>query len=178
MDIHLKNFREQIDDFMQFHPQSPLDDDQRDGFRGLDYYDENPALALRVAVDRLPEDEPVIEMETSTGDSRPFRRWGTFTFDVDGEPAQLTLYSDPAGEEFFLPFRDATSGRETYGAGRYLDNHRPGLVRVGEDEMEVDFNYAYNPYCAYSPNFSCPLPPRENWVAVAVRAGEKDFRMG
>lgn len=176
MDIQLSNFREQIDDFMQFHPQSPLDDDRRDSFTGLDYYDENPALAFIAAVERLPDDEPLIEMETSTGDTRSFRRWGTFEFEVDGEPARLTLYSDAAGGEFFLPFRDATSGDETYGAGRYLDNHRPGLRQVGENEMEVDFNYAYNPYCAYSPYFSCPLPPRENWLKVSIRAGEKDFR--
>lgn len=176
MDKYLHQFREELNDFMQFHPQSPLDDHQRDGFEGLDYYDENQALALRVTVDRLPEDEPVIEMETSTGDARPFRRWGTFVFEVDGEPARLTIYSDPTGEEFFLPFRDATSGSETYGAGRYLDNHRPGLRPLGEDEVEVDFNYAYNPYCAYSPYFSCPLPPRENWLKVPIRAGERDFR--
>lgn len=176
MDNQLKALREQIDDFMQFHPQSPLADDRRDGFKGLDYYDENPALVIVATVERLPDDEPIIEMETSTGDARPFRRWGTFAFEVDGQPARLTLYSDPTGEELFLPFRDATSGNETYGAGRYLDNHRPGLRRLGEDEIEVDFNYAYNPYCAYSPYFSCPLPPRENWLAVPIRAGEKDFR--
>ena len=176
MDNSLQSFRAEIDDFMQFHPQSPLADDQRDGFRGLDYYDENPALVIVAAVERLPDDEPIIEMETSTGDARPFRRWGTFAFEVDAQPARLTLYSDPTGEELFLPFRDATSGSETYGAGRYLDNHRPGLRRLGENEMEVDFNYAYNPYCAYSPSFSCPLPPRENWLAVPIRAGEKDFR--
>ncbi|HRN67108.1 MAG TPA: DUF1684 domain-containing protein [Promineifilum sp.] len=176
MDNQLKALREQIDDFMQFHPQSPLADDQRDGFKGLDYYGENPALVIVATVEHLPDDEPIIEMETSTGDARPFRRWGTFAFEVDAQPARLTLYSDPTGEELFLPFRDATSGNETYGAGRYLDNHRPGLRRLGEDEIEVDFNYAYNPYCAYSSYFSCPLPPRENWLAVPIRAGEKDFR--
>jgi uncharacterized protein (DUF1684 family) len=176
MHNQLKDFREQIDDFMQFHPQSPLADDQRSDFRGLDYYDENPALVITAAVERLPDDEPIIEMETSTGDARPFRRWGTFAFEVDGEPARLTLYSDPAGEEFFLPFRDATSGSETYGAGRYLDNHRPGLRRLGENEVEVDFNYAYNPYCAYQSTYSCPLPPRENWLKIPIRAGEKNFR--
>ena len=176
MDIHLNNFREQIDDFMQFHPQSPLADALRDGFTGLAYYPHNRALVMTAAVDRLPDDEPLIEMETSTGDSRLFRRWGTFAFEVDGQPARLTVYSDPAGEEFFLPFRDATSGGETYGAGRYLDNHRPGLRPVDAETVEVDFNYAYNPYCAYSPAYSCPLPPRENWLAVPIRAGEKDFR--
>ena len=84
--------------------------------------------------------------------------------------------SNASGVEFFLPFRDATSGNETYGAGRYLDNHRPGLQRLNAEEFEVDFNYSYNPYCAYSSYFSCPLPPRENWLKVAIRAGEKDYR--
>jgi uncharacterized protein (DUF1684 family) len=177
MNHDLQNFREQIDDFMQFHPQSPLEDDQRENFRGLAYYDHNPALVLTVAVERLPDDEALIEMETSTGDVRPFRRWATFDFAVGGEPARLTIYSGPDGGEFFLPFRDATSGGETYGAGRYLDDHRPGLQPVGEDAFEVDFNYAYNPYCAYSPYFSCPLPPRENWLQVPIRAGERDFQL-
>ncbi|MBP6016250.1 MAG: DUF1684 domain-containing protein [Candidatus Promineofilum sp.] len=178
MDEQLQIFREQIDDFMQFHPQSPLDDDQRGDFGGLSYYKHNPALRLSVTVELLPNDEPLIEMETSTGDARAFRRWGTFDFVVEGQPARLTLYSDPGGEEFFLPFRDATSGGETYGAGRYLDDHRPGVQQVGEVDFEIDFNYAYNPYCAYSPRFSCPLPPRENWLAVPVRAGEKTFEEG
>jgi uncharacterized protein (DUF1684 family) len=175
MDANLRDFRDQIDDFMQFHPQSPLDDNQRENFRGLAYYDYNPDLVLTVNVERLADDEPTVEMETSTGDTREFRRWGIFSFEVDGEEARLTIYSDPAGGEFFLPFRDATNGDETYGAGRYLDDHRPGLRNVGEDKMAVDFNYAYNPYCAYSSSFSCPLPPRENWLKVPLRAGERDF---
>jgi uncharacterized protein (DUF1684 family) len=176
MDHDLQNFRDQIDDFMQFHPQSPLADDQRQNFRGLAYYDDNPDLVLTVTVERLPDDEPLVEMETSTGDARPFRRWATFDFDVEGQPARLTLYND-AGGGFFLPFRDATSGGETYGAGRYLDDQRPGLRWLGEEKFEVDFNYAYNPYCAYSPYFSCPLPPQENWLKVPIRAGERDFRL-
>lgn len=176
MNNPLQTFREQIDDFMQSHPQSPLEDDQRDAFTGLTYYDANPALMLTVTIDRLPDDEPLIDMETSTGDAQRFRRWGTFDFDVDGDPARLTIYSDGGGREFFLPFRDATSGDETYGAGRYLDDHRPGLQRLDEDTFAIDFNYAYNPYCAYSPYFSCPLPPRENWLKVPIRAGEKDFQ--
>ena len=173
MEDTLRDFREQIDDFMQFHPQSPLDDDQRAAFTGLAYYDDNSALRLTVRVERLPGDEPPVEMETSTGDARSFRRYGTFTFEVDGQPARVTIYSDAAGEEFFLPFKDATNGDETYGAGRYLDNQRPGLLSLGGDRFEIDFNFAYNPYCAYSPYFSCPLPPRENWLKVPIRAGEK-----
>jgi uncharacterized protein (DUF1684 family) len=171
----LQQFRDEVDDFMQFHPQSPLEDDLRDGFKGLAYFDENPALVFMPDIERLPDDEPLVEMETSTGDRRLYRRYARLSFEVDGEPAALTVYSDPDGGDFFLPFRDATSGTETYGAGRYLDNHRPGLRPLGSGAFELDFNYAYNPYCAYSPYYSCPLPPRENWLKVAIRAGEKDF---
>ena len=171
----LIQFRTDVDDFFQFHPQSPLDDEQRDNFAGLAYYPENEDLIFEVDVEHFAEDEPLFEMTTNTGEQRFYRRWGRFTFLVDGEKAALTVYSDPSGQELFLPFRDATSGKETYGAGRYMDNHRPGLRVLPDGRLEVDFNYAYNPYCAYSEYYSCPLPPRENWLTVPIRAGEKKF---
>ena len=172
----LSEFRAEVVDFMQFHPQSPLDGGQQADFKGLNYYDENEALVLEVEVERLPDTEPLIDMETSTGDVQPFRRWGRFTFAVDGEEATLTLYSDPHGHEFFMPFRDATSGKETYGAGRYLDNNRPGLEQLEGNRFAIDFNYAYTPYCAYNEYYSCPLPPAENWLKVPIRAGEKNYK--
>ena len=90
---------------------------------------------------------------------------------VDGEAVSLTVYRGGYGDEFFLPFADATTGRETYGAGRYLE------VAVQEDGMHlVDFNHAYNPYCAYNPRWSCPIPPVENRLKVPIRAGEKLFQ--
>lgn len=174
----LTHFRNEIDQFMEFHPQSPLDEAQRENFDGLAYFEPNAALNLIVPVERFAATEPMIEMETSTGDVRPYRRWGRITFEVNGEPASLTIYSDIYGQEFFLPFRDATSGKETYGAGRYLDNHRPGLADLGNGRFKIDFNFAYNPYCAYQSIYSCPLPPRENWLTVPIRAGEKDFEQG
>ena len=172
----LRHFRAQVDDFMEHHPQSPLDLKQRDYFNGLFYYDENEALNMVVDVDLLPSTEPMIKMETSTGDIRPYRRYGIIHFTINEEPAQLTIYSDLYGNDFFLPFRDATSGKETYGAGRYLDNHRPGLEPLPDNKIKINFNFAYNPYCAYSPAYSCPLPPRENWLSVPIEAGEKDFK--
>ena len=175
LETDLLQFRTEIDDFMQFHPQSPLDDEQRDAFQGLDYFDADEDLILEVEVERFADDEPLFEMTTNTGEQRPYRRWGRFTFQVDGEEAALTVYADPHGHELFMPFRDATSGPESYGAGRYMDNHRPGFRQLPGGRLEVDFNYAYNPYCAYSPVYSCPLPPRENWLTVAIRAGEKKF---
>lgn len=116
------------------------------------------------------QDKEVIEMITSTGESRPRLRWGIFTFAVDGEPATLTVYKGLDNGELFLPFADATSGHESYGAGRYLD-----LVPLEDGRYLVDFNYSYNPYCAYNPSWSCPVPPAENRLRVPLRAGEKTF---
>lgn len=169
----LTHFRRQIDEMMAHHPQSPLDEEQQDEFTGLAYFDPHEGLVYEVEVERFGDDEPLLEMETSTGEVRPFRRWGRFHFTVDGQPASLTIYFD--GNGLFLPFKDATNGKETYGAGRYLDNDRPGLEQLTTNRIRIDFNYAYNPYCAYSPYYSCPLPPRENWLAVPIHAGEKDF---
>lgn len=174
----LTYFRNEIDQFMEFHDQSPLDDEQREAFDGLDYYDFNEALVMILPVERFATTEPMVEMETSTGDVRPYRRWGRISFAVDGQAGSLTIYSDRYGQEFFLPFRDATSGNETYGAGRYLDNHRPGLWDLGDGRIKIDFNYSYNPYCAYQSTYSCPLPPRENWLMVPILAGEKNFEQG
>jgi uncharacterized protein (DUF1684 family) len=172
----LEDFRQQIDEFMGHHPQSPLGHEERHDFKGLAYYDENEDLILDVMVERYSEDEPIVTMQTSTGDTQQYRRWGHFSFEVEGKEATLTIYSDPHGHEFFMPFRDATNGAETYGAGRYMDNHRPGMQKFGTNRFEIDLNYAYNPYCAYNENYSCPLPPRENWLKVPIRAGEKNFK--
>jgi uncharacterized protein (DUF1684 family) len=97
----LTQFRNEIDQFMQFHPQSPLDEAQREAFNGLAYYDFNEALVMVLPVAQFPASEPMVEMETSTGDIRPYRRWGRITFAVDGEPASLTIYSDIYGRNSF-----------------------------------------------------------------------------
>lgn len=171
----LAHFRAEIDEMLGMHPQSPLDPLRQETFEGLDYYEADPAFRFSGEVERFGDDEPPVEMQTSTGDTRYYRRWGRFTFAVDGEEASVVIYQDPTFGDFFLPFKDATNGAETYGAGRYLDNHRPGLRALGEDRVEIDFNYAYNPYCAYNEDYSCPLPPRENWLKVPIRAGEKQY---
>ncbi len=108
-------------------------------------------------------------MATTNGKDQVYRRFGMVHFQVDGVDTQVTLYSSAGSQDLFLPFRDATSGKETYGAGRYLELHAHG------DEVVVDFNYAYNPNCAYNPEWDCPLPPGENWLTVPIRAGEKAF---
>ncbi|MDA1330355.1 MAG: DUF1684 domain-containing protein [Chloroflexi bacterium] len=107
-------------------------------------------------------------MQTSTGDVRSYTRYGRFSIAVDGQEAELTLYSSPHG--YFLPFVDANAGKETYGAGRYLDPEP-----LPDGKFLIDFNLGYNPYCVYNENYSCPLPPAENRVAVAIEAGEKNY---
>ena len=136
------------------------------GFTGLSYFPLNPAWNLRLKVDRLPAD--AVTLATSTpGETQLFVTWGTVQL-PGGE--RLTLYArqgDAAPAALFVPFRDATSGKQTYGAGRYLD------VPLAQETAELDFNRAYHPYCAYSGAWTCPLPPAENWLRVAVEAGEK-----
>ena len=175
----LDQFRAQKDDFFQHDGQSPLTPDQRTAFAGLKYYPENPALRLVIPIEPHADQE-TITMITSTGSAREYMKYGQFTFEVNGEVATLQVYQDPTGEYFFLPFVDATAPEETYGAGRYLD-----IEPNADGTFTIDFNYAYNPYCAYNepyevnPNaiqrWSCPLPPRENHLKVRIEAGEKNY---
>jgi uncharacterized protein len=157
--------RRQKDTFFKRHPQSPLSAEQQEKFESLQYYVYNPDLELIVTVEPFAE-QKFVPIQTTTGDVRQYKRYGQFTFTVDGEEAQLTIYEADYG--FFLPFVDANAGTETYPAGRYLE---PELL--GDNRFSVDFNQAYNPYCAYSPEWSCPLTPSENRLKVAIRAGEK-----
>ena len=163
----LKEFRASKDDFFASHPQSPLTPEQKRNFRGLDYFDENPGLALEVEIEKFSEQAPIV-IQTSTGQTQTYTRYGKFKFDVDGQEAELTVYAGEHG--FFLPFVDSLAGKETYPAGRYLEpDPLPG------DRFLVDFNMAYNPYCAYNEMWSCPLTPPENRLQVPIKAGEKIF---
>lgn len=161
------HFRESKDAFMRLHPQSPVPEAERSTFSGLSYYPYDPALHLSLPLERDVSAEP-ITMETSTGDQRTLHRVGKVRFEVEGQPAELTIFGEE--DELFVPMRDATSGKETYGAGRYLE---PTLV--DENTVDLDFNYLYNPFCAYNPGYSCPLPPAENWLRVPIRAGETTY---
>jgi len=169
----LDDFRADKDAFFHDDPRSPLTEEQRAGFTGLSYFPEAPDLEIEGVLETYGVDleEPIV-MQTSTGGEQTYHRAGVVRFEVDGQQAQVTLYSSPDMHELFLPFRDATSGKDTYGAGRYLEVERP----EAENRVVIDFNVAYNPYCAYNPNWSCPIPPGENWMAVPIHAGERLFR--
>jgi len=163
----LEQFRKAKDDFFAQDQNSPLTPEQKDGFQGLSYFPENPDLRLETSIAPFPEQEK-LQLPTTTGDIQTYTRYGRFCFEVDGKQAQLTLFSSPHG--YFLPFVDSQAGKETYGAGRYLDPEQ-----LPDGKFLIDFNLAYNPYCAYNELWNCPIPPAENRLQVAIRAGEKNF---
>ncbi|HSB88440.1 MAG TPA: DUF1684 domain-containing protein [Anaerolineales bacterium] len=166
----LEAFRHEKDDFFQTNPYSPLTPEQQRDFAGLRYFPEDPGLRLKVPVERFDAPD-TIRMQTSTGDVQAYERFGRFRLTVDGQEAAMTIYRNENG--YFLPFVDSLAGKETYGAGRYLEpEEQPDGTFV------VDFNLAYNPYCAYNENWSCPITPAENRVKVPIRAGEKMYLSG
>ena len=163
----LERFRKEKDEFFRVGNQSPLTPDQQRAFHGLNYYPENLNLRLELVLDRYAKPDEVV-LATSTGDEREYIQVGQVRFDVDGQEAVLQVFEDDYG--FFLPFADATAPDETYGAGRYLEPHE-----IRSNILYVDFNLAYNPYCAYNERWSCPLPPSANRLNVRIEAGEKKF---
>lgn len=168
----LDDFRANKDRVFVTDHHSPIPHEVRHHFPGLSYYPEQPGLRLDLEVEPA-EDTSEVRTETSTGESQVYHRAGQVRFKVGEQEARLTLLQQAGDDNYFLPFRDRTSGKETYGAGRYLE-----LEPTEGGRVTVDFNYAYNPNCAYSPEWSCPLPPAENWLQVPIEAGEKNFPGG
>ncbi len=170
----IADFRAHKDEYFRDGANSPLELDDIETFEALDYFDENPDLAFRLELDReAPGASEIVELDTSDGLVMAFSRAGTITFDVGGDTVTLSVFRDLDRGRYFLPFTDGTTGVETYEQGRYLDPQTDP-----DGNLVVDFNYAYNPYCAYSEGWSCPLPPQENRLSVRIEAGEKDYRPG
>jgi uncharacterized protein (DUF1684 family) len=163
----LEDFRKMKDEFFVQDGQSPLTPGQKKAFKGLKYFPPNPELKLEVNLEEFPEKQQV-KMQTTTGDVQVYERYGKFAISIDGQSAELTIYYSEDG--FFLPFVDSLASKETYPAGRYLEPEP-----LGGNRFLIDFNLAYNPYCAYNDYWSCPLTPFENHIKVPIRAGEKLF---
>ncbi|MDG6949994.1 MAG: DUF1684 domain-containing protein [Nitrososphaerota archaeon] len=167
----LIRFRQEKDEFFRSDPASPFPPKTRLAFLGLHYFDPDHGYRFEARLQRSPSPEGVV-MGTSKGTRQLFNTVGYFDLSMGREYFRVSVYQSAERLEpsLFIPFRDATSGKESYGAARYLD-----LEVEHDDEYAVDFNYAYNPYCAYSDDYVCPLPPQENWLKVAVKAGERKF---
>ncbi len=167
--------RQSKDRWLRTDPDSPLPWPERRQFSGLPYFPISRGYVVTAQVEPLHAAESV-GISTSDGNEQWYRRAVLLHFTLDRQALALTGFlseHDHGHAALFVPFRDALAGRETYGAGRYLDVDAP---THGVSQLTLDFNLAYNPYCAYSDAYSCPVPPRENWLAVAIRAGERVFQ--
>jgi uncharacterized protein len=161
------------DELFRTHPSSPLPEAGRPGFGGAAYFEYDPAYRVLAELEPISA-EPVNVVSSGAGPIA-FERVGLARFGLDGEQCSLELYWLAAyGGGLFLPFRDATSGDETYGGGRYLlDTVKGADLGAVDDRLVLDLNFAYNPSCSYDPSWICPLSPPANRLPVAVRAGER-----
>jgi uncharacterized protein (DUF1684 family) len=168
--------RERIekDNFFKTHEQSPILDQST--FKGLEYFPIDEKYRFIVEL-KEHNNKEIIKIEDTAGQIRDLMRWGEFIFKIDGKEYRLQAYSnDPLNEELFVPFKDKTNGKETYGAGRYLDLHY-GRDTTEDGKWILDLNKAYNPWCAFSPFYACPYVPPENHLDVEIRAGEKNYKI-
>jgi uncharacterized protein len=156
------------------NPKSPL---EKQDLQALRFYEPDARYAIKCQFTRTPDAEP-FEMATYSGITKPFVQYGIATFNWEGKSIKISLYRSlgqtlPQYRDLlFLPFKDLTSNVDTYGGGRYID------LRIGEivdNQVIIDFNKAYNPYCAFSDGYNCPVPPFENHLEMAIEAGEKMY---
>ncbi len=156
---------------------SPFDNQAAiDSFEGLHYFAPDSAYRVTAQFKKLDADS-IFMMSTSGDIADPYKRFARLSMSVLGHPVRLTAYqnqrllNNEAYQDYlFIPFKDLNSGKSTYGGGRYLDIDIPDT-----DTVVIDFNLAYNPYCAYSTKWSCPIPPEENHLKIAINAGEKNY---
>ena len=163
-----RRWRAVRDELFRTHPQSALPPERRAAFRGLPYRDYDPAFVFSAVVRPVPQER--YDVDTSTGGVIPFVRFGAVDLPIG---TLEVLWLDAYSGGVFLPFRDATSGKTTYGGGRYLlDTAKGADLGSAGDALVLDFNFAYHPSCVYDPKWVCPLAPLANRLAVAVEAGE------
>lgn len=165
----LERFRLRRDQFMKEHESSPLTETQKQDFVPLEYFPFNPDYVFELEPDTDIDHTP-IELGTTAGTTVEYIPHSQITFEINGESVTLTVFREPGRGRLLIPFKDSTSGEESYGAGRTVDpQERP------DGTLTVDFNYAYGPYCQYNDNWTCTLPPFSNWLQVPIEAGEKTY---
>jgi uncharacterized protein (DUF1684 family) len=175
----VKKWRKERHEGFMAKESSPLEEGDLKTFVGLNYFSINESLSFKIKPEWLTDTVPIV-LATSTGSDRELMPAAQLSFEVNGKKLSLWGYYffNQSGQKMvlnesvlFIPFSDETSGFSTYGSGRYLDIEIEGKP----DSITLDFNYAYNPYCAYSNRYSCPFPPKENHLEIEILAGEKSF---
>jgi uncharacterized protein (DUF1684 family) len=177
-EARLLEFRRRRDTLFAEHPQSALSEEQKANFTGLRYFPYNADLRFALEVDTQVDSE-VWEVHLEEDGPTRMQRLAKVQFRMGGQDLSLTLFWILGyGGGAFLPFRDETSKTETYGGGRYLlDTIKSADLGREGPRLVIDFNYAYNPSCAYNPRWQCPLAPQENWLPVPIRAGELRYNV-
>lgn len=170
----LLQFRKEKDHAWKHDTKSPLTEEQKKKFTGLNYFPPNPKLSFELQLDKnIPHVGEKVIIKTTGDDEQTYLRAGKVTFYIDGKQIEAFIFEDPEQEQFqyYLLFRDQTTGNETYKNGRMLQ------IPTKEDKLIVDFNYSYNPYSSYNDNWSCPITPKENILPFAIVAGEKNLNL-
>lgn len=167
---------ERVKEFLE-NPRSPLHTEEQ--LQGLRYFPPDKRYRVIATFQRTPNEKPFF-MATSAGISREYVKYGVAYFELEGQRLRLALYKDlrfrnvpTYASHLFLPFRDLTNGEETYGGGRYIDLDE---ADIKDGKIIIDFNKAYNPWCHYADGYACPIPPVENHLSVAIRAGEMNYQ--
>jgi uncharacterized protein (DUF1684 family) len=172
----LEEYRKDKDKMFRDSKDSPLNDKQKASFKGLSYFEPDISYRLNASL-RYPDTDTLINMLTTTGEERLLKTYAYADFTLNGMGHTLTIYvaaDQESVESLFIPFTDETNGVETYETGRYLELEMPPLK---DSRLVLDFNTAFNPYCAYSEAYSCPIPPPHNHLKTSIRAGEKSFKI-
>ena len=176
-DKNLTPFQKEMNEFFKDASISPLKEKDLKNFKGLDFFAFDSSYVVNAALIRTPE-EKSFKMKTTTDRLPEYIKYGIVTFDLFGKSYSLNIYKNLEDinkegyrEYLFLPFLDDTNGFESYGGGRYID-----LDVTEEDNLGIDFNSAYNPYCVYDEKYSCPIVPRDNYLPLEINAGVKNFK--
>lgn len=171
----IENFQAELNKQYKDPEKSPMEPKDRKKFKSHDFYPINLNYRVKAKIIVTPN-EDFFEMKTTSGKTRQYRKYGELHFILNGNKYKLNVYQGKSlmekpeyKDHLFLPFKDQTSGEETYGGGRYIDLKK----NDNADELIIDFNLAYNPYCAYSDKYSCPIVPAENYLETEVKAGIK-----
>lgn len=171
----LIKFRKEKDEHWKRDENSPLTEEQKEKFRGLNYFPYKRNLKFLLDLDKnIPNVGSEVAIKTTGGEEQIYKKAGKVRFEVDGKKVEALVFEDPEQEQYqyYLLFRDLTTGKQTYENGRMLQ------VEKMKDKLLVDFNYAYNPYSSYNDNWDCPITPPENFFPLEIKAGEKIFKLG
>ena len=168
-------WRKERDTFFKNHQRSPLLPQDKRHFKGLKYYPFDPQYVLSGQIERfvlhINNPKYYATFLTNKGTNKRYLRYGKFHFTLNGKEYTIEIYKSILSDYLFIPFKDKTNEKETYGGGRYID-----AEILPDYKMALDFNMAYHPSCAYKEKFVCVLPPRENMMDIEIRAGEKNYK--